>query len=224
MILNDEKIVAKFITHLEKLNKILKNVKSNNEYIVVKGIFVTYPDLNNGDLGVHNLKAKSNLKKLNPVEYIRELNGLINGLELETFIKENKKIINEINFENKKFTIKTSSENISYSSKEISRNEFNFYNYSLFSTSRNFKTKSLLETKTLSEEEKNILKNQTFPTFNMENYSLRITPKQFLKLDNETSVTINYYSYDKKNKINLLEIISTSEKLFECKQYYALIE
>lgn len=221
MQLTNEKELKRFIKLLNDINQLLKNIKSSSEYIIVKGKCICYPEPHVGDLGVLRLDPFDNGKKDNVSEYLNNLTGKINGTELYNFLSENKKDITEIILEKSSFIIKTSNNN-EFKSESINNKDFNYKSFVNFTSGRDFKTKKLLDSCVFTEEMKDDFSDISFPSLQIGEYNLRITPKLFIKINSSVDIAVNIYDYNEE--LNMIEVITENPKLYSCKQYFLYIK
>ena len=221
MQLNNEKEVARFIKVLNDVNQLMKTVKNSSDYTLVKGKFICYPNSDSGDLGILRLEAFDNGKKDNVTDYINSLSGCVNGMELYAFISANKKNINEIEINKTNFVIKTSTGE-TFKSEDITPTDFNYKHFGQFIKKPEFKNKTLLEEKVLSNDEKAEFSAISFPSLTVGDYELRITPKAFLKIHDSIDLIVRVYDYNEE--LNMIEVESNNPKLFTSKQYFLYIK
>lgn len=220
MNITDEKQIKKFLTVLNKINQEMKNVKSNNEYIIVKGVCIAYPSPNTIDLGVTKLTiSKPGGKKDNIDDYINLITASIDGIELANFIKENKKSVVEIVLNPTSIVFKMDNDTF-YSTKQLTKDNFNFEKYKEFISNVKKSEMKLLSQLDITDEIKERMSKSSFPFLDIDGYIVRVTPKQFLKLTAKFENKAYVYSYDGLKKLVQL---TTNSKDFECVQSYIVI-
>ena len=219
IIISEEKELTNLINHFNKINNLMKNIKNEKDYIVVKGRFITYPSLS--DLGIYTLTSSAKKQEIN--DTLSSLTGKVNnGAELFTFIKTYKKSITKFVIEKNFFSIHTDIDDIYYTSGKMTNSNSEFKAYKEFLSNEDFKNSKMEVEDEITEDMKTNIKSLQFPEFKLGETNLRITKNQFISLKSTAKINISINSYNDFNKLLCIQTEETN--VASIIQYYLFID
>jgi hypothetical protein len=219
--------VTNIVNIINDINQIAKNLKKDSTYSIINGIAYAYKT--SVEDVIHQKLEYSTLSNRNKSKYnddIPCINGLIDGKELYSFIKDYKKHVVKVIFYEYHFTIETSSSDISYRSISINSkknldvdyNKFNKY-LERIKIKNSFKT--IYKDENFDEKLKEIEIDNVFLPYeckfkishefmkedNEEIIKFRIVKKIFPTLKATSKVSINVFSVNPKDRVYAIEYI-----------------
>lgn len=206
------------------LNQDYKNSKKISTYSIVKGKFISFKS--DPEDMVHNIstpKLSKNRKALE--QYIGDINGFVDGMELFGFYKEYKKFVTETELYDDFFVIKTSIPEVEYRSESLRSNlEMDYKPYKEFRDRAIVKCKGKsMGSVTLTDEQVASLGKLRAPIIIEKNgIRFKATHKLFLGLKAKSECRVLFFELDKKNKLYLVDI-KLDNPNFTSENYFVIV-